>query len=188
MNKRIYFLSLGQTAGFDVKLVEETLSADAITVVADKDEVLNAARTGAATYINSDQVSQLPSIKRSTRDLTRLDPRSDGNYSFGGRNWLYNSISVDGSYFNNSFGLDDPAPGGQTNAEPIPFDAVEQVQISVVPFDVREGGFTGAGINTVTKSGTNKFRGSLYSYYRNESLIGNNVRGQEVIANPDLKF
>ena len=63
----------------------------------------------------------LPSIKRSTRDLTRLDPRSDGNFSFAGRNWLYNNISLDGSYFNNPFGLDDPAPGGQTNAEPVPY-------------------------------------------------------------------
>ena len=101
----------------------------------------------------------LPSIKRSTRDLTRLDPRSDGNFSFAGRNWLYNNVSLDGSYFNNPFGLDDPAPGGQTNAEPVPYDAVEQVQVSIAPFDVREGGFTGANINTVTKSGTNDLRG-----------------------------
>ena len=106
----------------------------------------------------------LPSIKRSTRDLTRLDPRSDGNFAFAGRNWLYNNISLDGSYFNNPFGLDDPAPGGQTNAEPVPYDAVEQVQVSLAPFDVREGGFTGANINTVTKSGTNDFRGSVYSF------------------------
>ena len=81
----------------------------------------------------------LPSIKRSTRDLTRLDPRSDGNFSFAGRNWLYNNVSLDGSYFNNPFGLDDPAPGGQTNAEPVPYDAVEQVQVSLAPFDVRRG-------------------------------------------------
>ena len=114
----------------------------------------------------------LPSIKRSTRDLTRLDPRSDGNFAFAGRNWLYNNVSLDGSYFNNPFGLDDPAPGGQTNAEPVPYDAVEQVQVSLAPFDVREGGFTGANINTVTKSGTNRLRGSLYSFGRNEALLG----------------
>ncbi len=185
--KNVY-LSLGQTVRLDFKLVEEALSTEAIQVVAQTDEVMNAARTGAATYVNPNQIDQLPSIKRSTRDLTRLDPRSDGNYSFGGRNWLYNNISVDGSYFNNSFGLDDPAPGGQTNAEPIPFDAVEQVQVSVVPYDVREGGFTGAGINTVTKSGDNMFRGSLYSYYRNESLLGNSIRGQDVVASPQLDF
>ena len=130
----------------------------------------------------------LPSIKRSTRDLTRLDPRSDGNFSFAGRNWLYNNVSLDGSYFNNPFGLDDPAPGGQTNAEPVPYDAVEQVQVSLAPFDVREGGFTGANINTVTKSGTNDLRGSLYTFGRNEALLGNTVRGQDVVADPDLRF
>ncbi|NIT57724.1 MAG: TonB-dependent receptor, partial [Aliifodinibius sp.] len=110
------------------------------------------------------------------------------NFSFGGRNWLFNNISLDGSYFNNPFGLDDPAPGGQTNAEPVPFDAVEQVHVSVAPYDVREGGFTGAGINTVTKSGTNIFKGSVYSYIRNEDFIGNEVSGSQVIARPDLTF
>jgi hypothetical protein len=182
------YISINQTVRLDVKLQQEALTTEAIQVIAETDEVLNAARTGAATYVNPEQVDLLPSSKRSTRDLSRLDPRSDGNYSFGGRNWLYNNISVDGSYFNNSFGLDDPAPGGQTNSEPIPFDAVEQVQVSVVPYDVREGGFTGAGINTVTKSGDNMFRASLYTYYRNESLLGNKVRGQEVVASPQLDF
>jgi hypothetical protein len=120
--------------------------------------------------------------------LTRIDPRSDGNYSFAGRNWLYNSISLDGSYFNNSFGLDDPAPGGQTSAEPVPFDAVAQVQVSIAPFDVRQSGFTGASVNTVTKSGTNDLRGSIYSFVRNDALQGNKVGGAAVVANPDLKF
>lgn len=182
------FLSLGQTVRLNFKLVSEAIVMEALEVVAELDEVLNSDRTGAATFVNVNQVEQLPSIKRSTRDLFRLDPRNDGNFSFGGRNWLYNNISLDGSYFNNPFGLDDPAPGGQTNAEPVPFDAVEQVQVSVVPYDVREGGFTGAGINTVTKSGTNQFKGSMYSFVRNESLMGNTVAGSDVVANPDLVF
>jgi len=182
------FLRLGQATRIDFELAEEAIAGKEVLVTAEMDEVLNSSRTGAATYINSEQVTQLPSVKRSTRDLTRLDPRSDGNFSFGGRNWLYNNISLDGSYFNNPFGLDDPAPGGQTNAEPVPFDAVEQVQVSIAPFDVREGGFTGAGINTVTKSGTNQFKGSVYSFYRNENFLGNKVRSTRVIANPDLTF
>ncbi len=182
------FLSLGQTVRIDFQLVEEALTMQAIEVVAEQDEVLNSSRTGAATYIDSDQVVQLPSIKRSTRDLFRLDPRNDGNFSFAGKNWLYNNISLDGSYFNNPFGLDDPAPGGQANAEPVPFESIEQVQVSIAPFDVRQSGFTGANINSVTKSGTNEFKGSVYSYLRNESLIGNKVSGNEVIANPDLSF
>ncbi|HYQ86339.1 MAG TPA: carboxypeptidase regulatory-like domain-containing protein [Bacteroidota bacterium] len=182
------YLRLGQATRIDFKLVEEAIQGKEVVITAENDPVLNPGRTGAATFINPDQVSELPSVKRSTRDLTRLDPRSDGNFSFGGRNWLYNNISLDGSYFNNPYGLDDPAPGGQAGAEPVPFDAVEQVQVSVAPFDVREGGFTGAGINTVTKSGTNDFKGSLYSFFRNEHLLGNTVRGAKVVANPSLSF
>jgi hypothetical protein len=181
-------ISLGQTLRLDLTLEPQVVELEEIAVTAERDEVLDAGRTGAATYITPRQVAVLPSIKRSTRDLTRLDPRSDGNFSFAGRNWLYNNVSLDGSYFNNPFGLDDPAPGGQTNAEPVPYDAVEEVQVSLAPFDVREGGFTGANINTVTKSGTNDLRGSLYTFGRNEALLGNTVRGEEVVANPDLTF
>ena len=181
-------LSLGQTLRLDLALIAQAVELEEIAVTAERDAVLDAGRTGAATYIDPRQVEVLPSIKRSTRDLTRLDPRSDGNFAFAGRNCLYNNVSLDGSYFNNAFGLDDPAPGGQTNAEPVPYDAVEQVEVSLAPFDVREGGFTGANINTVTKSGTNNLRGSLYTFGRNEALLGNTVRGSEVVANPDLSF
>lgn len=182
------YINLGQTVTLEFKMVEEAIEIKGIEVVAEKDIVLNSTRTGAATYLEPELVVQMPSIKRSTRDLFRLDPRNDGNYSFSGKNWLFNNISLDGSYFTNSFGLDDPAPGGQTDAEPVPFDAVEQVQVSVAPFDVREGGFTGAGINTVTKSGTNRFKASVYTFLRNESFIGNEVSGTEVIADPSLKY
>jgi hypothetical protein len=181
-------LYLAKNTDVNFTLAEDVVTGQEVTVVGEMDDVLNSGRTGAATFIDPDEVSQLPTIKRSTRDLTRLDPRSDGNFSFGGKNWLYNNISLDGSYFNNPFGLDDPAPGGQANAEPVPYEAVEQVQVSIAPFDVREGGFTGAGINTVTKSGSNNFEGSIYSFYRNEDMIGNEVSGQPVVANPSLSF
>jgi hypothetical protein len=182
------FLSLGQAFRLDFLMVRQAVRLEELAVLAGRDEVLNAGRSGAATFIDPLKVTLLPSIKRSTRDLTRLDPRSDGNFSFAGRNWLYNNVSLDGSYFNNPYGLDDPAPGGQSNAEPVPYDAVEQVQVSIAPFDVREGGFTGANINTVTKSGSNAFRASLYSFYRNDNLEGNSVRKQKIVANPTLKY
>src|SRR3989339_1801765 len=182
------FLSLGQNLRVDFTLQSEAVKIGEVLVTAEQDKVLNSGRTGAATYVDPLQMQQLPSIKRSTRDYTRLDPRSDGNFSFGGKNWLYNNISLDGSYFNNSFGLDDPAPGGQTNAEPVPFDAVAEVQVSVAPFDVREGGFTGAGINTVTKSGTNEYKASLYRFMRDENFVGNTVSGNKVVANPSLVY
>jgi hypothetical protein len=178
---------LGETQRVDFTLAHVATQLAGVQVQARRDES-DASRTGATTFVDPLQVSLLPSVKRSTRDLTRIDPRSDGNFAFAGRNWLYNNISLDGSYFSNSFGLDDPAPGGQTNAEPVPFDAVEQVQVSLAPFDVRQGGFTGASINTVTKSGTNDFRGSAYSYLRNDAMVGNRVNGQRVVANPSLSY
>ena len=181
-------LSLGQTSRVDFRLNRAAVTLQGVTVTADKDAVLNAGRTGASMTVSQLKVAVTPSIKRSTRDLTKLDPRSDGNMSFAGRNWLYNNISVDGSYFNNPYGLDDPAPGGQSNAEPVPYDAVAELQVSLAPFDVREGGFTGANINTVTKSGTNLFRSSAYTFARNDAFQGNEVSGSKVIANPDLTY
>ena len=182
------YLNLGQDARSDFSLSTKAIKMAGVEVTAEKDDVLNSDRTGAATFVGAEQVIQMPSIKRSTRDLTRLDPRSDGNFSFGGRNWLYNNISLDGSYFNNPFGLDDPAPGGQANAEPVSMDAVAQVTVSIAPFDIREGGFTGAGINTVTKSGTNDFTATAYVYNRSESLVGNSIGGNEILASPELNF
>ena len=177
---------LGQSARLTFALTETAIELEALTVEAAQDNVLNSDRTGAATTIEHAEVLALPTVRRTTRDLTRIDPRNDGNFSFGGRNWLYNNITLDGSYFNNSFGLDDPAPGGQTATEPVPFDAVEQVTVQIAPFDVRQSGFTGASINTVTRSGTNKWQVSGFAFYRNQNLLGNKVSGEEVIANPDL--
>jgi len=182
------FVSLAQDLKVGFRLQAQAIQLEAVEAAAQRDEVLNAGRTGAATFIDPRKVALLPSIKRSTRDLIRVDPRNDGNYSFAGRNWLYNNISLDGSYFNNPFGLDDPAPGGQTDAEPVPYDAIEQVQVSVAPFDVRQGGFTGANVNSVTKSGTNEFHGSAYTFGRNENLLGNTVRGSPVVARPSLSY
>ncbi len=181
-------LALGQTYRLDLTLAQTDVTLEGVTVEGVADEVLSSDRTGASTTIDPAEVALLPTVSRSTRDLTRVDPRSDGNFSFGGRNWLYNNVTLDGSYFNNAFGLDDPAPGGQAGAEPVPYDAIEQVQVSVAPFDVRESGFTGASINQVTKSGTNAFEATAYVFGRNEDLVGNEVSGNPVIANPDLSF
>ncbi len=181
-------LNLGQAFRLDFALIRRAVEVEEVEVAAGENAILNAGRTGAETNLGPVEVALTPSVKRSTRDLTKLDPRSDGNFSFAGRNWLYNNVSLDGSYFNNPFGLDDPAPGGQANAEPVPFDAVEQVQVSIAPFDVREGGFTGANVNLVTRSGSNDWRGSVYSFLRSDALQGNTVEGREVVANPDQSY
>jgi hypothetical protein len=161
---------------------------DEVVVRGNRDGQINPDRTGAATNIGSAAIRSLPTISRSQEDFTRLTPQaSGGGLSFGGRNPLYNNFSLDGSIFNNSFGLDSPTPGGQTNSQPVSLDAIDQIQVSLAPYDVRQGGFSGAGVNAVTKSGTNAFKGTVYTYYRNENLIGRKVEGAD-IDNPSLKF
>ena len=115
--------------------------------------------------IGSSIFYNLPTISRSASDFTRLEP-SSSNGSFGGRNDQFNNYSLDGAIFNNPFGLDAATPGGQTDAQPVSLDALEQIQVSTAPYDVRQSGFTGALINAVTKSGTNNFHGTVYGFYR----------------------
>ena len=102
----------------------------------------------------------MPTISSSADDYLRLTPSASATYnglSFAGSNGQYNNFSLDGAVFNNPFGLDAPTPGGQTSAQPISLDAIDQIQVNIAPYDVTQAGFTGAGVNTVTKSGTNTF-------------------------------
>jgi len=177
-------LRLGQERSLQFQLVPQAQELDEVVVAGESDP--NADRTGATTAVDQEQIDALPTISRSTQDFTRLTPQSDG-LSFGGRNTQYNNFSLDGSIFNNPYGLDSPVPGGQTSAQPVSLDAVEQVQVSIAPFDVREGGFTGAGVNTVTKSGTNRYQGTAYYFTRNESFIGDEV-GSTSLLESDLQF
>ncbi|MBU8892292.1 MAG: carboxypeptidase regulatory-like domain-containing protein [Bacteroidales bacterium] len=168
------YLQLNKTAEVDFVLSKSTLQLEEVIITHDADAFINPDKTGSRTNINREKLEALPSIARGQMDFTRLTPESDGN-SFGGRNNLYNNFSLDGSIFNNSFGLDYATPGGQADAQPVSLDAIEQIQVSLAPFDVREGGFTGAGINAVTKSGTNEIKGTTYYFFRNENMLGEKV-------------
>jgi hypothetical protein len=150
-----------------------------ITVVAKSDPVFSSARTGAATTVTRQELASLPTISQQLRDITRLTPQAGGNMTFGGQDNRFNNITVDGSYFNNSFGLAG-TPGERTGVAPISLDAIEEVQVSVAPFDVRQGNFVGAAVNTVTRSGTNQFRGSFYHRFRDESMVGTDAHGLTV--------
>lgn len=172
-------LSLGQN--FDVKatLIETGVELGEVVVTASP--VFNQDRTGASTNITSTQLQRMPTLSRSFTDMTRLTPQASGT-SFAGRNNLYNNLSIDGSILNNAFGLAS-LPGGQTNSQPISLDALEEITVNIAPYDVRQGGFTGAGINAVTRSGTNDFSGSIYYFTRNEKTVGTKV-GSEDFSTP----
>ena len=173
------FLSLGKTTNINAVLTQGGESLDEIVISSSKSKVFNNDRTGAQTSVSSEQLKRLPTISRSASDFTRLEPTASGN-SFGGRNDQFNNFSLDGAIFNNPFGLDSPTPGGQTGAQPISLDAIEQISVSIAPYDVTQSGFTGASVNAVTKSGTNEFHGTVYGFFRNEDLTGGRVKGEDV--------
>lgn len=130
-------------------------------------------KTGASTNVGQRLITSLPTISRSITDFTRLTPQANGN-SFAGRDGRYNNVQVDGANLNNNFGLSsDLLPGGGN--QPISLDAIEELSINIAPYDVRQSGFTGAGVNAVTKSGTNTFRGTAYTYYRDQSFNGRHI-------------
>ena len=180
------FLSLGNTVTLDVQLRSSSQQLEEVVVVSDRSGTFNDDRTGSETNIGDRELRRLPTISRSQADFTRLEPTasSDG-ISFGGRNNQFNNFSLDGSIFNNPFGLDAPTPGGQSNAQPISLDAIDQVQVSLAPYDVRQAGFTGAAVNAVTKSGTNDYKGTVYGFFRNEDLTGGKVSGEDIFV-PEL--
>jgi len=150
--------------------------AEAVTVVGQADTVFSSSHTGAATAVLREELSALPTVSGRMNDMTRLSPQYGGSGTFAGQDNRLNNITVDGSYFNNSFGLAGQ-PGDRTGVAPISLEAIEQVQVSVAPFDVRQGNFVGAGVNTVTRSGTNSFSGSVYYRYRNQSFVGKEAAG-----------
>jgi hypothetical protein len=182
------FLELGLNNSVEFSLQDNATELGNVTVSTSASRIFDNKRTGASTNINNRLIRSLPTINRSADDYLRLAPSASANYngiSFAGRNGQYNNFSLDGAVFNNPFGLDAPTPGGQTNAQPISLDAIDQIQVNIAPYDVTQAGFTGAGVNTVTKSGSNNFSGTVYAFYRNESLTGKKVYKNKLVV-PDL--
>lgn len=174
------FLNLGVTSNLSFQLQQQAVAVGGITVTSEADAIFSTQRTGAGTAIGREALEALPSISGRLGDFVRLTPQASG-FSFAGQDNRLNNITVDGSYFNNSFGLGGQ-PGDRTAVAPISLDAIEQVQVNVAPFDVRQGNFVGAGVNTVTRSGTNEFRGSARYRFRNEAFVGENAGDATVSA------
>ncbi|UXP32450.1 carboxypeptidase regulatory-like domain-containing protein [Reichenbachiella agarivorans] len=166
-------LKLGNPYSLTATMNESDVLEEVVIESSKSEGDFNSTRTGAATNLSNEQINTLPTIQRSISDFTRLTPQANGN-SFAGRDGRYNNVQIDGANFNNGFGLSsDPLPGG--NAQPISLDAIQEVTVSIAPYDVRQSGFTGAGINAVTRSGTNQFEGSAYYFFRNQNMTGDQV-------------
>ncbi len=174
--RRDIALTMGENLRTDFRLRRDIIEAAEVIVTAHRDEMLSASNTGTETHVSALEIARLPSIARSIHDYTRLAPEAAskaGGQSIAGKNNRLNNFQVDGAVLNDAFGLSNEGlPTGQVNAQPISLDAIEEFQVQVAPFDVRSGGFAGGLINAVTRSGTNRFRGSFYSFGRNESLVG----------------
>ncbi len=169
------YLKLGEASSFDINLSQAGTQLTEVVVIGKKDNLLNSKRTGAATNISKDQLEKLPTISRSLQDFTRLTPQANGN-SFGGANNRFNNITIDGAVNNDVFGLSTGGtPGGGAGTQPISLDAIQEIQVVLAPYDVSLGNFTGAGVNAITRSGTNKFEGSAYFFGRNQNVSGKNV-------------
>lgn len=168
---------LGTPTIINFRLSEGGTQLAEVKVTASPGSAFAGQRTGAATSVSAEQIRTLPTVTRSISDFTRLTPQANGN-SFGGRDGRYNNFQVDGANFNNGFGLNDnPLPGGGG----LSLDAIEEIQVNIAPFDVRQSGFSGAGINAVTRSGTNQFKGSAYGYFSSDNFQGGKVDGNDIV-------
>jgi len=177
------FLTLGNTTRLNLTLAPEAQALNEVVVVGNTE----ATKTGAGTTVGREAIQQLPTISRSIQDFTRLDPRNSNN-SFAGSSFRYNNITLDGAVNNDAIGFSPSLggvsgtsglPGSSARANPISLDAIQEIQAQVAPFDVRLGNFTGGSINAVTRSGTNDFHGSIYSFGRNQGVTGKSVDGTE---------
>lgn len=187
-------ITLGTPLRLEVILEPNTKTLSEVTVTYQKNAIISPERNGTSTHISSQQLAELPTINRNISDFARLTPSavtysssSDGSsdgISFSGQNNRYNQFTIDGASANDVFGLAASGTnGGQANINPVPLDAIQEVQIVLSPYDVTQSGFTGGGINAVTKSGTNTFHGSVYLYTQNQNMVGKSVSsGQKLTS------
>ena len=180
-------LQLGQAFQFSPTLGQGAVQLDGIEVVSSRSDIFSGNATGQETNVSNEAIQALPAVSRSIGDFTRLTPQSttrEGNdgleLSFGGINNRYNAIFIDGAVSNDVFGLAGSGTnGGQTGVSPISVDAIESFQVNLAPFDVTQGGFAGASINAITRSGSNNTEASVYGFYRDQNLVRGDLDGAE---------
>jgi hypothetical protein len=169
-------LQLAETYNLPVTLSESTTELEEV-VVSGRASKFAAEKTGAATNISTAQITALPTVSRSITDLTRLSPYGGNGMTFAGSDGRTANFTVDGANFNNDFGLSGNLPGG---GNPISIEAIEEMQVVIAPYDVRQTNFIGGGVNAITKSGTNTFKGTAYIYHKNENMQGDAVDREQI--------
>ncbi len=169
-------LQLGETYNLKETLDEDSKQLGEVVVVA-KGSKFSVEKTGASTNISNAQIANMPTVSRSITDITRLSPYGGNGMSFAGADGRTANFTVDGANFNNNFGLSSKLPGG---GAPISLDAIEEMQVVISPYDVRQTNFVGGGVNAITKSGTNNFKGSAYVYHKNENMRGDAIEREQI--------
>jgi carboxypeptidase family protein/TonB-dependent receptor-like protein len=179
-------VGLGQRLVLTFKLRPLAARLAPIVVQAGEDPRINAGRTGPADAISGDLLNRLPARQRDFTLLALVSPQvtlsPTGGLSFGGQLDRLNGLQIDGATNNDLFGGQNFGPnsgsvGSFGNARSLPLEAVRELQVLSAPYDVRFGNFAGGLINAVTRSGGNRFEGSVFGYYQNRDLSGADLQG-----------
>lgn len=177
------FLELGQTAEVNLPPgASEIVQMQAFNVAGERDTTFDSGRMSAGSNFTDDEILNIATVRSDVQDIARLDSRltltsldQGGQLSAQGQNFRFNSFLIDGVEANDPFGLN--SNGVSSLRGPIPLESLQAISIELNPYDVRRSGFTGALINAVTKSGSNKFEGSAqYEYTDGETWRGKNPR------------
>ncbi|CAN5389301.1 carboxypeptidase regulatory-like domain-containing protein [soil metagenome] len=178
-------LLLGETYVLNHILTEEGTQLEELVITGQADQAANIEKNGAVTNITSAQLLSMPTISRGLNDMLRMVPQSSSGSTgaFGGGNYRQNNFTIDGSDFNNSFGIGNNLPGA---GNPISLDALEAVTINITPYDIRQSGFIGSSMNAVTRSGSNTFSGSVFTFFRNQNQQGNEVQKETPFVKQNL--
>ena len=176
-------LQLAEVFALDASMPDDSMQLSEAMVISTASSKFNTEKTGAATNISNREMMSLPTVNRAITDITRLSPYGGNGMSFAGTDGRTANFTVDGANFNNNFGLSSNLPGG---GNPISIDALQEIQVVISPYDVRQTNFKGGGVNAITKSGTNTFKGTAYVYHRNENMRGNTINGTELSGARDI--
>lgn len=171
-------LQLGEVYNLNVQMKESSELLEEVVVTAQKTKFASE-KTGATTNISNTQIASMPSVSRSITDYSRLSAYGGNGMSFAGSDGRTANFTIDGANFNNNFGLSSNLPGG---GNPVSIEAIDEIQIVISPFDVRQTNFIGGGINAITKSGTNTYKGTAYIYHQNENMRGDAIDRETILG------